>query len=189
VEQACQKKVASFMREYPSKWTPIGLYRERNCNVRIVDYFKIKKRSRQSNNTKDKSSTLTKTLSEELISHNIDSSQTNSIDKKDSDCVHSEEATCSNIFQKTINSSDSICDYGEDITIERGILNWCKEDETMQEHNPLERPIIQTKEKIMEYLPTLWKDLSPSTIKDSVIDCEPPLWDTDIAVVLSNEPT
>lgn len=176
------------MREFPSKWTPVGLYKERNCNVRIIDYFKIKKKSRQNINTKDISSILTKSQDEELISHKIDSSQTNSIDLESNDCMHGEEVACSNILHKALHSSDSICDYGEDITIERGILNWCDEDEAIQESKPLDRPIIQTKEIFMEYFPTLWKTLPLSSKKCTTIDCEPSLWDSDVGVVLSNEP-
>lgn len=171
------------MREYPSKWTPVGLYRERNCNVRIIDHFKIKKKSHRSIDTKE---ILTKTPEEKLIIHKMDSSQTNSVDFEGNDCIHGEEITCSDILHKTIHSSDSICDYGEDITIERGILNWCDENETNKENKPLERPMHQAKETFMEYFPTLWKTLSSS--KCTTMDCEPPLWDSDVAVVLSNEP-
>ncbi|KAG0612584.1 hypothetical protein M758_6G039400 [Ceratodon purpureus] len=158
-EQACQKEVASHMREFPSKWTPVGLYRERNCNVRIIDFFKIKKKPGQ------------------VV-------------------------------------TNSICDYGEDITIERGILNWCDEHKVSMENRPLEsenlwgdepsnsnnkpeislmieprKHIFHSKEVFMEYFPALWDCLSSSYSKHiTPMEHEPSLWETDVSVVLSDEP-
>ncbi|CAM6089158.1 unnamed protein product [Calypogeia fissa] len=52
-EQASQKGVISHSREYPSQWTPVGLYRDRNSNVRIIDRFVIERLSdtNQTNST------------------------------------------------------------------------------------------------------------------------------------------
>lgn len=198
------------MREFPSKWTPVGLYRERNCNVRIIDFFKIEKKAGQTITT-DTLLLPVKTLKE---SHKINFGESsNLIDLEAIDCIHGEELTCSNILHKTIHSSDSICDYGEDITIERGILNWCDEHEVAEESRPLEsgnawsgepsnlnnkpeislmvetrRPIYHTKEVFMEYFPALWDCLSSSSTKYTPMEHEPPLWETDVSVVLSDEP-
>lgn len=132
-------------------------------------------------------------------------------DLKSKECIHDEEVICSNILHKTIHSSDSICDYGEDITIKRGILNWCDEYELTEERNQLEsrnawedasnknnkpeislmvesrKPVYHTNEAFMEYFPALLECLASSSNKHAPMDHEPPLWDTDVSVVLSNE--
>ncbi|KAG6549218.1 hypothetical protein Mapa_009204 [Marchantia paleacea] len=42
-EQATQRGALSHSLEYPSQWTPVGLYKERNCNVRVIDHFVIER--------------------------------------------------------------------------------------------------------------------------------------------------
>lgn len=175
------------MREYPSKWTPVGLYRERNCNVRIIDYFKIKKKLKRNVNNRFNASSLSK-IPDDSISQNLDSSQTNSMDLDSNDSIPGEDATCSNILHNSISSADSICDYGEDITIERGILNWCDENEGGEETRPLDRPVFEAKDTLREFFPILWNKLPSTSNTTNPMNCEPPLWECDVTVVLSNEP-
>ena len=197
------------MREFPSKWTPVGLYRERNCNVRIIDFFKIEKKPGQII-TNDNPIKITNKL------HKINFGKSNLLDVNTNDCIHGEEVACSNILHKTIHSPDSIGDYGEDITIERGILNWCDEHKVPKENKLLESararcnccnepsnlnnkpeislmvdsrtPIYHPKEVFMQYFPALWDCLASSSSRHTPTEHEPPLWDTDVSIVLCDEP-
>jgi hypothetical protein len=115
-EQACQQEVASHDREFPSQWTPVGLYRERNCNVRIIDHFVIEKRPGQTvEATPSKTESDAYDSDDDSVVPQVDSGQADLLDLKAEDFM----VNCSGNSK----SASATGAYGQDAEID-GSLNW-----------------------------------------------------------------
>ncbi|CAK9191692.1 unnamed protein product [Sphagnum troendelagicum] len=115
-EQACQQEVASHDREFPSQWTPVGLYRERNCNVRIIDHFVIEKRPGQTvEATPSKTESDAYDSDDDSVVPQVDSGQADLLDLKAEDFM----VNCSGNSK----SASATGTYGQDAEID-GSLNW-----------------------------------------------------------------
>lgn len=201
-EQACQQEVASHCREFPSQWTPVGLYRERNCNVRIIDHFKIEKRPGQTVEETPPPD-LSKDKEEELVLPKVDSGQTDLLDLKANECIHCDKVGCVASKCMHIDPRTSITDYGEDITIDGG-LTWCVggEHAVIEKSESLEPAIIWSTEPsinlgndpaislIVEPAVPIYHDVHSQRDPDAAtpLDHEPALWDSDVSAMLFDEP-
>lgn len=115
-EQACQQEVASHDREFPSQWTPVGLYRERNCNVRIIDHFVIEKRPGQIvEATPSKTESDAYDSDDDSVVPQVDSGQADLLDLKAEDFM----VNCSGNSK----SASATGTYGQVAEID-GSLNW-----------------------------------------------------------------
>ncbi|XP_073394214.1 uncharacterized protein [Physcomitrium patens] len=208
-EQACQKEVDSHKQEFPSKWTPVGLYKERNCNVRIIDYFEIKQKPGQTKPSKDVPLLPRMLLSDTLTPSSSNFGQSSLINLNTSKCMDHKKQCCSNMLHKSLQFPNSMCDYGEDIPIERGILNWYEKHDIVENGNPLDNFIEWSDESLMKFgsepnissfvLPKMlishgkeacmdqWPSLCLPTQCQNLMEHEPPLWENDVRVVLFNE--
>lgn len=207
-EQACQQEVASHFREFPSKWTPVGLYRDRNCNVRIIDHFKIERRPGQATIVAGDG----KRGSEIIIDHvdlgpNVLSTPGHGfLDLGPVDCVH-----CDKIMRSvSLLPRDSLCKFGKDINIDGRLKAWLREDDRESLETvinwtlPQSSSVSSTNSAGVQGPPTSGMDAWPSSPTRSLktatpaVQChsendadfahEPSLWDSDLSVVLSHIP-
>lgn len=206
-EQACQQEVASHFREFPSKWTPVGLYRDRNCNVRIIDHFKIERRPGQTTVIDGDGKTLSKIVGNVEVGSNVSMASNVGLQELGPiDCVDCDKIRC----PVTVLPRDSLCSFGEDINIDGRLKAWLREDDRESLETvinwtlPQSSLILSTNSAKVGGTPApesgAWPSsttrplkVAASTIKgqfknDADFAHEPSLWESDLIVVLSHIP-
>jgi hypothetical protein len=91
LEQTSQVGLAAHRRKHPSQWTPVGLHRDRNYNVRIIDHFQIKRDRCKINDCKGKLE-VTGGSEESAVTSNNDQNAKN-MDSSDSAAVYSKSSS------------------------------------------------------------------------------------------------
>lgn len=204
-EQACQQEVASHCREFPSKWTPVGLYRDRNCNVRIIDHFKIERRPGQTTIVTDGDGiTVSEIVGNVEAGCNVSMAPGAGLHELGAvDCVDCDKIRC----PVTALPRDSLCSFGEDINIDGRLKAWLREDdreslETVINWTLPQSPLISSTNSAevggapgfeAGAWPSSTMRAEASTMKrrskdDADFAHEPSLWESDLSVVLSHIP-
>jgi len=91
LEQTSQVGLAAHRRKHPSQWIPVGLHRDKNYNVRIIDHFQIKRDHLKINDCKGKLE-VTGRSEESAVTSNNDQNAKN-IDSSDSAAVYGKSSS------------------------------------------------------------------------------------------------